>query len=88
MTHEEAARRRLGEHVHFHGRLEHFSFTYDGRSGILTVEGAVPSFYLKQLVQNLLKNLQGVKRVRNRLQVMWPTRTAGAAMPGMTAAVG
>lgn len=34
------------------------------------LEGKVPSFYLKQTAQSLVKAIDGVRRVDNRLQVV------------------
>lgn len=36
----------------------------------LVVEGVVPSFYLKQLVQQVLRDVRGVRRVDNRVAVV------------------
>jgi len=37
--------------------------------GVLTVTGPLPSFYLKQLAQSLLANLEGVERLENRTEI-------------------
>jgi hypothetical protein len=45
----------LERHAHFHGRSRHFRYEADG--DVLTVQGTVPRFYLKQLLQAALKVL-------------------------------
>jgi len=38
--------------------------------GTLVLEGRVPSFYLKQVLQEQLKSVDGVRRVDNRVDVV------------------
>jgi osmotically-inducible protein OsmY len=38
-------------------------------SGIVTLDGRVSSFHLKQMAQTLVGNLDGVERVHNRIEV-------------------
>jgi hypothetical protein len=37
--------------------------------GILTLRGQLPSFYLKQVLQTLLRDVEGVVRIDNRVDV-------------------
>jgi len=62
------AERRLHESHHFRGRCRNVDVDYE--SGVLVVSGAVPSFYLKQVLQSLLRNIDGVHRVENRVDVV------------------
>ena len=39
------------------------------RDGILTIDGHVPSFYLKQIAQIAVQHLDGVKRISNLIDV-------------------
>ena len=39
------------------------------QSGVLILEGKVPSFYMKQLAQSLVRNLEKVEQIENRLVV-------------------
>ena len=39
------------------------------RDGVLFIAGRVPNFYLKQLAQIALVHLEGVKQVRNLVEV-------------------
>lgn len=57
----------IAQHPHFRGRAEMFEF--ECRENVLVVRGCVPTFYLKQLLQNTLKQLDGVERVDNRVDV-------------------
>ena len=41
----------------------------DFHEGVLTLRGRVPSFYLKQIAQELVANLVGVEVLRNHLDV-------------------
>jgi hypothetical protein len=65
---EEHAREILANHSHFIGRTQAFDFEI--RDDILIVRGRVPSFYLKQMLQNALKNLPGVRWIDNRVTVV------------------
>jgi hypothetical protein len=42
-------------------------FDFDG--GLLTVRGRVPSYYHKQLIQTIVKEIEGVERVDNCVDV-------------------
>ncbi|HYO25751.1 MAG TPA: BON domain-containing protein [Lacipirellulaceae bacterium] len=39
--------------------------------GVVRLEGAVRSFFHKQMAQEVIRRLDGVERVVNRLQVTW-----------------
>jgi hypothetical protein len=66
----EAARAALAEHTHFRGRAACFELSVYEDS--LVIEGAAPSFYLKQLLQTVLKKVDGVQRVCNHVAVVSP----------------
>ena len=42
----------------------------DYRDGILTLNGCLPSYYLKQVAQTAVAGLDGVARVVNHIQVV------------------
>lgn len=42
--------------------------------GTLVLEGRLPSFYLKQLLQTMLQKLDGVDHIDNRVHVDYPPR--------------
>jgi hypothetical protein len=61
------ARTLIANHAHFRGRADAFDFEIDG--DVLIIRGCVPTFYLKQLLQDALKQLPGVYRIDNRVDV-------------------
>ncbi|MBA4107319.1 MAG: hypothetical protein C0485_16360 [Pirellula sp.] len=63
-----AARELLANHPHFRGRADRFRLELC--DGALVVEGVVPSFYLKQLLQQVLRNVRGVRQIQNRVAVV------------------
>lgn len=65
---EQRARALLDAHSHFRGRSRQFEFNC--REEVLVVRGVVPTFYLKQMLQTVLKDLDGVRRVENRVRVI------------------
>jgi hypothetical protein len=68
---EERARELLARNCHFRGRVQ--QLTMEERDGVLIVCGRVPSFYLKQVLQTALRDVDGVQQVDNRVQVASPT---------------
>jgi hypothetical protein len=67
---EQVAYEIVASHCPFHGRAREFEFERHG--DVLTIRGCVPSFYLKQVLQGLLKNLEGVERIDNQVDVVNP----------------
>ena len=65
------ARRRLAEKCTYAFCFNQVTFSYS--QGILTLEGRLPSFYLKQVLQTLLRDLDGVTRIDNRVDVVSAT---------------
>lgn len=76
----DAARRLLAEHIHFRGRVD--CFRIDAAAGVLTIGGTVPSFYLKQVVQTLLRDVEGVARIINQVRVANPSGLSSCAVSG------
>lgn len=68
---EVLARRQLGEKCTYASCFNQVTFSYS--QGILTLEGRLPSFYLKQVLQTHLRDLEGVTRIDNRVDVVSPT---------------
>jgi osmotically-inducible protein OsmY len=44
------------------------------REGVLTLNGCLPTYYLKQVAQEAVARLNGVERVDNRIEVVAPSR--------------
>jgi hypothetical protein len=61
------ARDMIARHAHFRGRADTFEF--ECNANVLVIRGCVPTFYLKQLLQEALKQLDGVHRIDNRVDV-------------------
>jgi osmotically-inducible protein OsmY len=61
-----------------YGALHSVGCAFD--SGVLHLRGRVPSYYLKQVAQSLVVDLEGVRQVINRLEVSSQARDAGPAV--------
>ena len=66
---EQRARTMIETHSLFTGRAQLFEYQY--REEVLVVRGSVPSFYLKQVLQSVLKNLDGIRWIDNQVTVDW-----------------
>jgi hypothetical protein len=62
------ARQHLEHHPHFRGRMSDVFIEHRGRTLLLT--GKLPTFYLKQLVQETVRHVPGVHQVRNFIDVV------------------
>jgi osmotically-inducible protein OsmY len=58
----------LNCHPHFRGRINDVTIEQQGHTLFLT--GQLPSFYLKQLVQEAVRHVPGVEQVRNLIDVV------------------
>jgi hypothetical protein len=65
-----SARAALEGHVHFRGRVDLFVLT--AYEDVLVVRGAAPSHYIKQMLQAVLGQVEGVARVDNQVAVINP----------------
>jgi hypothetical protein len=61
-------RGKLSQSCHFTRHWREIECDY--REGILILRGCVPTFYLKQVLQSILKDLPGVQRIDNRVDVV------------------
>jgi hypothetical protein len=68
---EELARRRLAEKCAYAFYFDQVTLSYS--QGTLTLRGRLPSFYLKQLLQTHLRNLDGVTQINNQVDVVSST---------------
>jgi hypothetical protein len=46
---------------------------------ILIVRGSVPTFYLKQILQTVLKDIEGVRQIENQVQVVSAAGLSGVS---------
>ena len=65
---EQGAQELLSQHSHFRGRAGDFKYEY--RASVLIVRGCVPTFYLKQVLQTVLKEVEGVAWIDNQVDVI------------------
>jgi hypothetical protein len=63
------ARALVESHEQFAGRGRLIEFQYQG--DVLVVRGKLPTFYLKQILQSVLRDLDGVRRIDNQVTVDW-----------------
>jgi osmotically-inducible protein OsmY len=52
--------------------LKNVSCEYN--EGVLTLRGCLPSYYLKQIAQTAVAQLDGVERINNEIEVIAPSR--------------
>lgn len=62
--------RRLDSDPLFQGRVS--GLEIEEHEGRLIVRGRLPSFYLKQLLQTRLRQVEGVASIENQVDVQWP----------------
>jgi osmotically-inducible protein OsmY len=62
------AQQYLERHPHFRGRGNGVKIKQEGRNLLLT--GCLPSFYLKQMVQEAVRHVPGVQNVFNQIDVI------------------
>ncbi len=43
----------------------------EATDGLVRIEGTVGSFFQKQMAQEVVRHLDGVRRIENQLQVNW-----------------
>ena len=65
---EWTARQRLFEACRHECYFERISLDY--ADGVLTLRGQLPSFYLKQLLQEHLRGMENVARIDNQVDVV------------------
>ncbi len=70
------ARQYLESHPHFRGRTNGVRIVHEGPDLFLT--GRLPTFYLKQLVQEAMRHVPGVQYVYNRIDVVNPHGVSSA----------
>ena len=61
----------LEQHPHFRGRTSLLKI--ESICGSLVLSGRLPSYYLKQLLQEAIKGNFDVTQIDNHVEVVWPT---------------
>ncbi len=64
-------RQQLEQHPHFRGRTSLLKIESVG--GSIVLSGRLPSYYLKQLLQEAVKGSVNVMKIDNHVEVVWPT---------------
>lgn len=54
--------------------LMRHQFQLESNAGHVVVRGEVKSYFQKQMAQEVIRRVDGVERVENRLQVAWPRK--------------
>ena len=70
-TIEDSARKCISENCSYAFSFREVTFHYS--NGVLTMRGRLPSFYLKQVLQTLLRDLDGVNQINNEVDVVTST---------------
>lgn len=70
LTVEQLAEQALSDHVHFVARSGSLKFTYVPDLKILRIDGCLPTYYLKQIAQETLRELPEVEGIDNRISVV------------------
>jgi hypothetical protein len=64
-------RKRLAIHPHFRGRASLLSIELVAETIVLS--GRLPSYYLKQLLAEAIREVPGVVNIEDHVDVLWPT---------------
>lgn len=70
-----SAIQRLEADPIFRGRIALGAIQIELKGGTLVVSGHVPSFYVKQMLQETLRRVEGVKQIENDVLVANPSRS-------------
>jgi len=62
----------LNDQPHFRGRTEAIQIHYNPSDASLRLDGRLPSYFLKQVLQSVLRDIDGVSRVQNNITITDP----------------
>jgi osmotically-inducible protein OsmY len=62
--------------IHRSPHLTGHSLRIEMRAGRVVLRGVVPSYYQKQVAQEVVRTVDGVERVDNQLEVDWTKQAA------------
>lgn len=62
---------RIDTAIHGSPYLMGHTVRIEMRAGRVVLRGVVPSYYQKQIAQEVVRSVEGVERVDNQLQVDW-----------------
>jgi len=70
---------RIDSAIHRSPYLVGHTVRIEMRPGRVVLRGVVPSFYQKQIAQEVVRSVEGVERIDNQLQVDWSEISLGWA---------
>lgn len=76
---EELARRRMAENRSYASCFRDITLHHE--DGVLTMRGHLPSFYMKQVLQTLLRDIDGVEQIDNQTDVVSATGLSSVRKP-------
>ena len=65
--------KRIDTAIHRSPHLSGHTLHIEMRPGRVVLRGVVPSYYQKQVAQEVVRMVDGVERVDNQLEVAWAT---------------
>ena len=68
---------RIGSAIHGSPHLTGHTLRIEMRPGRVVLRGVVPSYYQKQVAQEVVRMVDGVERVDNQLEVVWAVTPDG-----------
>jgi len=74
------ARRRLHENCQFRHYFREIEVNYE--QGVLRLRGRVPTFYMKSVLQTLLRDVDRVNQIDNQVNVVSPRGLSSTAPQG------
>ncbi len=76
---EESARQRLEDKCPYAYYFRDVTFNF--RQGVLTLSGSVCSFYMKQILQTFLADLESVQQINNQVDVVSSSGLSSEGQP-------
>ena len=76
---EELAKQCVTENCSYAYYFRDILFQHE--DGVLTMRGRVPSFYMKQILQTLLGDLDGIEKIDNQVDVVSATGLSSVRKP-------
>jgi osmotically-inducible protein OsmY len=62
---------RIDQAIHSSPHLSRRRFHLEADSGVVRLQGTVDSYYQKQMAQEAIRHVEGVRQIDNQLQVQW-----------------
>ncbi|WP_254510924.1 BON domain-containing protein [Anatilimnocola floriformis] len=62
---------RVGSAIETNPYLSGRKLRFEAQEGRVTLNGVVASYFQKQMAQEVIKRVEGVKQIENELEVSW-----------------